>query len=323
MDSPRAASAWGLRGSRVFVEEYLVALRRARFSLSAWMVYTRLCFRRARATAWESPDLARSVGVSALVVIAGALGWALLLSFTLSERLAHRFLVVQFAWTAVLLAWQFLHLGLLRDADGRLPRRVPVATLITLARLIVLPGLMSLVLARQFAWATVAYVLATLTDVLDGVVARAMHQITRLGTVLDMLADQALAVSVFVAMARMQLAPGYLCGIVVARAALLIVGATFILLRFGPITIRPTVFGKTSGVLCTILTALLLAAPALFAPDASRHVRDLTSLTLAGLNVANMVQAVLIGVVNLRQARLPRAVPVPAPSTPRQAGGAS
>ena len=312
--APRAASARGERDSRVFVEEYLVTLRRARFTPRAWMAYARLCFLRAHASAWESPDLARSVGVSALVVLAGALGWALLLSFTLSARLAHRFLVVQFAWLAILLAWQFLHLGLLRDADGRMPRRVPIATLITLARLVVLPGLMSLVLARQFAWATVAYVAATITDVLDGVVARAMHQITRLGTVLDMLADQALAVAVFLAMARMELAPWYLCGIVVARCALLIGGALYILLCFGPITIRPTAFGKTSGVIGTVLTSLLLAAPALFPLAAARHVRDLTSLTLAGLNVANMVQAVLIGMVNLRRARLPRPVPVPVAS---------
>lgn len=297
-----------MRDRSVFVEEYLIDLRRDRFSPRAWWAYTRLCWRRAHASAWESPDLARSVGVSALVVLGGALAWALVLSLTLAPRLAQRFLIVQFVWLAVLLAWQFLHLGLLRDAEGRLPRRVPAATLITLSRLVVLPGLASLVLARHFTWATVAYVAATITDVLDGWIARRFHQISRLGTVLDMLADQGLAVCVYYAMSRMGLAPWYVSAIVGARCLLLVAGATYILLRFGPITIRPTVFGKTSGVIGTVLTSLLLAAPVLFAPADAARVRDLTALTLAGLNGANMVQAVLIGIVNLRRARQPRAV---------------
>ncbi len=293
----------------MFIEEYLIDLRRGRFGPRAWWHYTRLCCARARATAWEAPEVVRSLGVSALAVIGATLVWALVLSLALAPDMARRYLEWQIAWLAVLVAWQAVHLGLLRDAAGRMPRRIPAATLCTLARLVVLPVLVTLVVAR-LAWpATVAYVAIALTDVADGWMARRWQQITRLGTVLDMLADQALGVCVCVAMSAIGWAPWYLSALVAARCFLLMAGATYILLCFGPITIRPTVFGKTSGVLGTALTALLLAASALCGPRDAPHVRELTALTLAVLHGANMVQAVLIGVVNLRNARRPRAVP--------------
>src|SRR5438874_627093 len=116
----------------MFVEAYLVDLRRARFAPRACWYYTRRCCVRVHDNLWENRELARSVGVSALAVLVGAFAWALALSFALSPRIGHRFLIAQAVWLALTFTWVLLHLGLMRGADGQMPRRVSAATLITL-----------------------------------------------------------------------------------------------------------------------------------------------------------------------------------------------
>ena len=79
----------------------------------------------------------------------------------------------------------------------------PVFTLanqLTILRMALSPLLVVLVLDRRMAWALAAFVVAGLTDLLDGVIARHSRQQTTLGAMLDPVADKILITSTFVAL---------------------------------------------------------------------------------------------------------------------------
>lgn len=68
-----------------------------------------------------------------------------------------------------------------------------LATAITLSRIFLIPVFMALVLSRTGeVWAVVVFVLAALTDTLDGYVARARKEITKFGQLMDPIADKLL-----------------------------------------------------------------------------------------------------------------------------------
>lgn len=64
------------------------------------------------------------------------------------------------------------------------------------------------------------FLLASLTDWLDGFLARRRKQITRLGTLLDPLADKILVSSVFIAFVELKLAPAWMVTVIVVREIL-------------------------------------------------------------------------------------------------------
>ena len=90
-----------------------------------------------------------------------------------------------------------------------LSRMLTIPTILTLARLVVLPLLVWLILTNQ-PWAAFGlYVLGALTDFLDGYLARKLDQITPFGTFLDPIADKIYVCAIFVAL----VANGVLSGV--------------------------------------------------------------------------------------------------------------
>ena len=75
-----------------------------------------------------------------------------------------------------------------------------VANQLTMLRMALVPVLVLLALDREFEWALVVFVVAGLTDVLDGYVARHGHQQTTLGAMLDPIADKLLVGSTYAVM---------------------------------------------------------------------------------------------------------------------------
>src|SRR5882762_10056293 len=75
-----------------------------------------------------------------------------------------------------------------------------VANQLTLLRMALTPVLVVLIASRQLTWALVVFVTAGITDLLDGVIARRGHQLTKLGAMLDPVADKLLLGSCYVAL---------------------------------------------------------------------------------------------------------------------------
>jgi cardiolipin synthase len=96
-------------------------------------------------------------------------------------------------------------------------RVLTVPNLISAARLLLVPVLGWLLLAGDDLAALIVLALASASDWLDGVLARRLHQVTRLGQLLDPVADRLFILVTIVALAWRGLLPWWLVGALLLR----------------------------------------------------------------------------------------------------------
>ena len=89
---------------------------------------------------------------------------------------------------------------------------------ITLARVVLIPFFIDFMIYGYYGPALAVFVVACVTDALDGMIARITNQKTELGAFLDPMADKLLIISAFVTLALLGMLPGWLVIIVVSRA---------------------------------------------------------------------------------------------------------
>ena len=146
-----------------------------------------------------------------------------------------------------------------------------LANRITLFRLLLVPVFAGLIAAytrehpmERYA-ALVVYALAAASDMLDGFVARAYNQKTKLGTMLDPLADKLMINIGFVFMAvNDQFAyriPYWFPVLILARDVTIVMGAYVINEYYGPVRVKPRISGKLTTVcLMSLVIAVLIEA---------------------------------------------------------------
>jgi cardiolipin synthase len=141
-----------------------------------------------------------------------------------------------------------------------------VANQLTMLRMALVPLLVMLALGQEFTWALVVFVVAGLTDALDGYIARHGHQSTTLGAMLDPIADKMLVGSTYAVMTWSSVVacpmPVWLTVTLLFRDAMLVVGVLLVNLTSGVRVFPPSRLGKVSTFLNlgTGATALALNA---------------------------------------------------------------
>jgi CDP-diacylglycerol---glycerol-3-phosphate 3-phosphatidyltransferase len=91
---------------------------------------------------------------------------------------------------------------------------------LTLLRIFFVPLIVVLLLPKggnMDLWAVGVFLLAAITDWLDGYLARKRGQITRLGTLLDPIADKLLIAAAFISLVELHLVPAWMVVIIVGR----------------------------------------------------------------------------------------------------------
>jgi cardiolipin synthase (CMP-forming) len=112
------------------------------------------------------------------------------------------------------------------------------------------------------------FVVAAVSDGLDGYLAKRFGWTSELGKFLDPVADKLLLITVFVQAAWLGLVPWWLAAAVVARDVMIGLGALIFRLWFGPLHGRPTVISKVNTAAQLIYVALVLLAAAVRVPPA-------------------------------------------------------
>lgn len=141
-------------------------------------------------------------------------------------------------------------------AAGHLLLTLP--NLITLARLGAVPAVIWLILNHRLDLAFLLFVAAGASDALDGWLARYTNSRTAIGALLDPVADKALLVSVYVALAAMGVLPDWLAILVVFRDVV-IVGGLLLLWMLGARTaIRPLYVSKLNTAMQIVLAGFAL-----------------------------------------------------------------
>lgn len=283
----------------MFIEEYLQDLRRDRYSLPAALTYVRRAAGRAREYLVANPGAVRSVWSLALLYFVVAFVAAAVMALTFSRPLAHAF----FFWTALGILPAFtlvtLHLDLLRDRDGFRLSAINLPIALTMLRVTLLPAIALFLVRGHYGFALATFLAASLLDVLDGWLARRWGQVTPLGTVLDPIVDVVFNLTIFASLARAGLLPVWVFGVAALRYGVLLLGGIALTILIGPVRIRPTFFGRLTGVVMTALMTFLVLLRALEGRPAEL-LTPLTQVALGALLGATVVHVVALGWYNLR-----------------------
>lgn len=127
---------------------------------------------------------------------------------------------------------------------------------VTLLRLLSVLPIALVLQAGQFQWAFWLFVAAGLSDALDGFLARRVVGVSRLGVVLDPVADKVLLVGTLVVLAWQGLVPSWVPGLVVVRDLVISLGTLLLRARVAGFVIAPSLLGKA----CTFTQILYVGA---------------------------------------------------------------
>ena len=149
-------------------------------------------------------------------------------------------------------------------------RIVTVPNLLTIFRMVLIPVFASLLFYQRFVMALAVFVLAGVTDGLDGLLARRFDQRSQLGTILDPIADKMMMVTSFVVLSMKSVFPQpvpshlpipfWVTIAVISRDVFILVGAAAINIVTGFRGFRPSMLGKINTTVQIIAIATIMFA---------------------------------------------------------------
>ena len=130
---------------------------------------------------------------------------------------------------------------------------------ITFGRILSVPVIFWLLISDQGQLAFFVFLVAGISDAVDGYLAKTFGWQTELGAYLDPIADKLLLVSIFIALGVKAELPLWLVIAVVSRDVLIVMGVMLAWLLGQPITVRPLVISKWNTAAQITLAAFVLA----------------------------------------------------------------
>ncbi len=137
---------------------------------------------------------------------------------------------------------------------------VSLPNLITIARILIVPLVVWLIIGHQYGFAFLAFLAAGVSDAVDGYIARRFRLQSELGAYLDPIADKALLVSIYVSLAILQVLPNWLAIIVVTRDVLIVGAVVLAQLLERPLEMKPLLISKINTVAQIVFAGALLLA---------------------------------------------------------------
>ena len=131
--------------------------------------------------------------------------------------------------------------------------------LITLSRVALVPALILLLHEHRYGAALGVFVVAGVSDALDGYLAKRWQVQSQFGAVLDPVADKLLLVTAYVMLTLSGHIPFWLTLAVASRDVLIVGGYLVYTSHAGPVHMRPSILSKLNTLLQISLVALLLA----------------------------------------------------------------
>ena len=179
-------------------------------------------------------------------------------------------------------------------------RIVTVPNLLTVFRMVLIPVFVSLLFYQRFILALTVFVLAGVTDGLDGLLARRFNQKSQLGTILDPIADKLMLVTAFVVLSMSAVfpkplprhlpVPFWVTVAVISRDVFILVGAAAINIVTGFRRFRPSILGKiNTTVQIFAVTAIMFATSVPYGTGYYLPTIYTTVFTLAILSGAHYV----------------------------------
>jgi Phosphatidylglycerophosphate synthase len=136
------------------------------------------------------------------------------------------------------------------------PEYIP--NIITILRLVLIGPIIFTLLMAEYRLSFCLFLIAGITDAVDGYLARRFHWISRWGAMVDPLADKLLMVITFLTLGYLGVFPLWLLIMVVIREVVIVSGGTLYHFLIGEYEFVPTRISKVNTCLQIILTTLLM-----------------------------------------------------------------
>ena len=134
-----------------------------------------------------------------------------------------------------------------------------IPNLITVFRFLLVPPFVLVLLQERFGLALLLFGIAGFSDALDGYLAKRFNWTSRVGALMDPLADKLLLVSSYVTLGWLQWIPLWLVGVVILRDLVIVSGALVYNFRIERLEARPSMVSKLNT-----FTQIMLVLAVLF-----------------------------------------------------------
>ncbi|SEG77646.1 CDP-diacylglycerol--glycerol-3-phosphate 3-phosphatidyltransferase [Bosea lathyri] len=166
------------------------------------------------------------------------------------------------------------------------PAGMTLPNIITIGRLFLVPLVIVMIVNTRWQAAFIIFVLAGVSDAIDGFIAKRFNMTSELGAYLDPMADKALIVSIYITLAMVGAIPSWLAILVVSRDVMIVSAVLLSWVMARPVVIAPFVVSKLNTAAQLIFAALLLGSRA-FGLDLGSAV-DVGQLVVAVLTLGSM-----------------------------------
>lgn len=139
---------------------------------------------------------------------------------------------------------------------------INIPNFITVIRILLTPLFIIFLLREMFFQAIIIFTVASISDALDGYIARYYNQRTELGAYLDPIADKFLLMASFASLGILKLIPGWLAVIVISRDIVIVAGIAVLTMMDIKPMIHPSIISKITT--CAQLASVFLT---LFYPE--------------------------------------------------------
>jgi cardiolipin synthase len=141
-------------------------------------------------------------------------------------------------------------------------RGTMIPNLITIMRLVLVPVTVAMIGRQNWGLAFAAFMVAGISDAIDGFIARRFDMRTVLGAYLDPLADKALLVSIYISLAVVGMVPGWLAIAVVSRDIMIVSAIVLSWVLDKPMAIKPVMVSKANTAAQIAFAGLVLGGSA-------------------------------------------------------------
>jgi cardiolipin synthase (CMP-forming) len=173
----------------------------------------------------------------------------------------------------------------LPEEANRLPKlTINIPNILTVLRILITPLFVIFLTWKMNGYALLVFIIAGVSDGLDGLIARLLDQRSELGALLDPIADKLLLTAAYISLGVLKTIPGWLAVVVISRDVVIVTGIA--VLKFANIrfTIRPTRISKWTTVFQILTIGVTLLDLPFVEAHALKQVLYWTTITMTILS---------------------------------------
>jgi cardiolipin synthase len=157
---------------------------------------------------------------------------------------------------------------------------------VSIMRIVLVAPIVMLLLRAEFGWALMLFLIAAVSDGIDGYLAKHFSWHSRLGAILDPAGDKLLVAGNFATLAYLSEIPIWLAGIVILRDVVIVAGSFLVNFLVQPLSGEPTRISKLNTALELMFLLFVISRAGYAWPD---------KITITILGAAILVTVVISG----------------------------